>query len=118
MDMLRMGPDGQLLLQAVLLSALIALLTWRRVSPTRGLLATIAGVLAVVAWQSFALEFSTPGRHYLVASFVMVPTTVLLGASRAAWLARRAWLLLLLGPVAFAGCYVGLCYCAVELMGV
>jgi len=118
MDILRMGPDGQLLLLAVLLSALIAVLTWRRGSLTRLLLATIVGLLAVVAWQSFALESSTPGRHFLVTLFVLVPTGIMLGVSRAAWLARRAWLLLLLGPVAFAGCYVGLCYCAVELMGV
>ena len=45
----------------------------------------------------------------MVTSFIIVPAAILLGASRVKWLARHAWVLVLLGPIVFVGCYVGIC---------
>jgi hypothetical protein len=49
------------------------------------------------------------------ASFIVVPSAVMLGASRINWLARHAWLFVLLGPVVFYGCISGLCVACIHL---
>jgi hypothetical protein len=46
---------------------------------------------------------------------VIVPSAILLGASRLRWLAARPWALHVAGPLAFVGCYTGLCFCALGL---
>ena len=67
-----------------------------------------------------ALEIDPENRpaHRLIAtSFILVPSAVLLGASRLNWLARRPWLLMLLGPVLFVACFGGICTLAFRLIG-
>jgi hypothetical protein len=49
------------------------------------------------------------------ASFIVVPSALLLGASRVNWLARHAWLFVLLGPAVFYGCITGLCVAYIHL---
>jgi hypothetical protein len=115
MALLRMGPAGLLLIWAAIVSVVVALLSWRRVGLTAAAIATLAAALAIAAWQAYAVEVR-PGHQLLVASFVIVPSLLLLGASRLSWLARRAWILLILGPILFAGSYVGVCVCASYLI--
>ena len=64
--------------------------------------------------------FDIGPRPFLVeaalgASFVIVPSVILLGASRLRWLAARPWALLVAGPLAFVGCYEGLCFGVIGL---
>jgi hypothetical protein len=44
-----------------------------------------------------------------VALFVIVPSALLLAASRVRWIAHHAWMLLVAGPLVFVGCYAGIC---------
>jgi uncharacterized membrane protein YgdD (TMEM256/DUF423 family) len=117
MSLLRVGPEGLLLVWAVIVSVVVALLSWRKVGLTAAAVATLATALAIAAWQTYAVEVR-PGHQLLVASFVIVPSALLLGASRLSWLARRAWVLLILGPILFAGSYVGVCVCASYIFNV
>ena len=94
---------------ALILSVLVATLAWRRATLTTAGISTIAVALALVVWQFLALERRGIGIELMAASFIVVPAALLLGASRVNWLARRAWLLVLLGPIVFVGCYVGIC---------
>ena len=72
MSILRIGPDGMVIVYALIMSVIVAVLSWRRVTLARA-------------------------------------STVLLAASRVNWLAQRAWLFILVGPIAFVGCYLGIC---------
>ena len=108
MAILNVGPDGLILVEALIVSALVAVLAWRRVGLTGAAIATAVAALALVVWQAL-FGSTTPGRELIVASFVIVPSALLLGASRLRWIASHAWVLLLVGPVAFVGCYVGIC---------
>jgi uncharacterized membrane protein YgdD (TMEM256/DUF423 family) len=108
MALLRIGPAGLLLIWAAIVSVVVALLSWRRVGLTAAAVATLAAALAIAAWQAYAVEVR-PGHQLIVASFVIVPSLLLLGASRLSWLARRAWVLLILGPILFVGSYVCVC---------
>jgi hypothetical protein len=65
--------------------------------------------LALVVWQFLVNGRRDVGIEVMAASFILVPAAVLLGASRVSWLARHAWVLVLLGPFVFVGCYVGVC---------
>jgi hypothetical protein len=78
---------------------------------------TIAAAAAAVALQARVLAPTTVPWQAVRASFVVVPSLLLLGVSRAGWLTRHAWALVLLGPVAFGGCYVGICECAYRVIG-
>jgi hypothetical protein len=69
----------------------------------------MAIAVALVIVQLFMTEPASPLRQMVRASFIVVPSAVLLGASRVGWLARHAWLVVALGPIAFVGCYVGIC---------
>jgi hypothetical protein len=104
--------DAWFLAEAVLISGILAALTWRHLG-FRAASLVILG-LAVFFAAVNALTFATPTlpRQLLVASFVIVPSVLLLGASRLRWLSARPWALLVAGPLAFVGCYTGLCYCA------
>ena len=67
-------------------------------------------VLAVLLTIDQYFSTSEVSTHPIVAaSFIVVPSVLLLGVSRLTWLARRAWLMLLIGPVSFVGCYCGIC---------
>jgi len=116
MEFLRVGPDGLLLLHGVIMSAVVAFLGWRRVSPGRAATVTAIAALLLVVWQFLALR---EGVYHpvLIMLFVLVPSALLLGASRVSALSRRAWILLLLGPFAFVLCYVGICTCYFRLIG-
>jgi hypothetical protein len=115
MEYLRIGPEGLLLVHGLMISALLAFLSWRGVSLGRAGTATMLVALAIVAWQYWAFRDEV-NHPMLTMLFVVVPSAILLGASRANWLARRAWVLLLLGPIAFVVCYVGICECAFFVM--
>jgi ABC-type dipeptide/oligopeptide/nickel transport system permease subunit len=105
----RFGPEGWLLVWALILSVLVAVLAWRRASMTTAGISTLVVALSLVVWQFLALERRSDGIELLDASFIIVPAAVLLGASRVNWLSRHAWVLVLLGPIVFVGCYVGIC---------
>jgi hypothetical protein len=103
------GPEGLLLVWALILSALVAALAWRRVTLRTAGITTLVAALALVVWQFLVIERRSVGIELMAASFILVPAALLLGASRVKWLARHAWVLVLLGPIAFVGCYVGIC---------
>jgi len=84
-------------------------LAWRRASLRIAGISTLAVALALVVWQFLAIERRSAGIELMAASFIIMPAALLLGASRVNWLARRAWVLVLLGPIVFVGCYVGIC---------
>jgi hypothetical protein len=75
-----------------------------------------AVALILVVWL-LTLESTSPAHRLLATSFILVPSVLLFGASRLNWLTRRPWLLLLVGPIVFVGCFVGICECAYRLFG-
>jgi hypothetical protein len=100
------GPDGLLLALAMLVSIVVAALAWKRV----GLSAAAAWTAAVACAGAIGLMRLPNSSHPVLAGlFVIVPSAILLGASRVRWLAQHAWMLLLVGPFVFIGCYVGIC---------
>jgi len=103
-----LGPDG-MMIYALVVSVVVALLSWRRVSLARAAAATLVAAVALAVVQYVALDATEWVRQLVRASFIVVPSVVLLATSRVNWLAQRAWLLVLVGPVAFAGCYIGIC---------
>ena len=109
MAILRIGPDGMVIVYALLVSVIVALLSWRRVSLASAGTATAAAAVALVILNYFTLDPADLFRQLVRASFIVVPSAMLFAASRVNWLAQRAWLLVFLGPVAFVGCYVGIC---------
>ena len=105
----RIGPDGLIVLWALIVSVVVTVLTWRRASLTTAGISTVAVALALVVWQFLVIERRSAGIELMAASFILVPSVLLLGVSRVGWLSRHAWVLVLLGPIAFVGCYVGIC---------
>ncbi len=75
------------------------------------------GTLGLIVWLLWLLRLeSTSPVHRLVAtSFILVPSALLFGASRLTFMTRRPWVLMLLGPVVFVVCFVGICDCAYRL---
>ena len=114
-NIFNIGPDGLILVEALIVSVLIALLAWRRIGLAAGIPVTIAVAVALAIWQAMS-PYATPDvRHRIVAaSFVIVPSALLLSAAQLRWLARHAWVFLLIGPVVFVGCYVGICMLCVK----
>ena len=112
---LNIGPDGLILVDALIVSVLIAVLAWRRVGLAAGIPATLVAVVAMVMFNAMSPN-ATPGLNFRIvtALFIIVPSAILLGASRLRWLARHAWVFLLIGPVVFVGCYVGICELCVK----
>jgi len=106
MDIFRIGPDGVLLVQALLVSIVVAALAWRRVALSAAALSTAAVAIACGLWIAWLPDTNHP---VVAGLFVIVPSVVLLGASRVRWMAHHAWMLLLMGPFVFIGCYVGIC---------
>jgi uncharacterized membrane-anchored protein YitT (DUF2179 family) len=115
--LLKIGSDGLILLWAVIVSLALALLSWRRVGTATAGVTTLGVVVALVVWEMFEVDPASPGHQLLRASFIVVPSALLFGASRVSWLARRWWALLLLGPIAFVGGFVGICVCAYRFFG-
>ena len=109
MSIFKMGPDGWLFVYGLIVSTTLALLSRRHANLRLAAVATLALALAFVIVGGFLLDAADPIRQIVRASFVVVPSVMLLGMSRVAWLARRAWLLVLIGPVTFGGCYAGIC---------
>jgi hypothetical protein len=106
MAFFRIGPDGLLLVQALLVSIVVAVLAWRRVALSAATISTAVVAIAGGIWLARLPDTS----HPVVASlFVIVPSALLLGASRVRWIARHAWMLVLVGPIVFVGCYAGIC---------
>jgi hypothetical protein len=106
---LNVGPEGLLLVWAIVISVVVAVLSWRRVSLASAGISTLVVAMALVAWQFLVIDRRSVGIELLAASFILVPSALLLGVSRVGWLARHAWVLVLLGPFVFVGCYVGVC---------
>ena len=112
---LNIGPDGFLLVEALILSVLIALLAWRRVGLAAGIPVTAAVVMALVVWNAMSPNATADLNHRIVtALFIVVPSALLLGASRVRWIARHAWVVVLAGPILFVGCYVGICEACIK----
>ena len=105
----RIGPEGLLLIWGLIVSVLVAVLAWRRVSLTTAGITTLVVAVALVVWQFVVIDRRSVGIELMAASFILVPAALLLGDSRVNWLARHAWVLVLLGPIVFVGCYVGIC---------
>jgi hypothetical protein len=116
MPLLNIGPDGLLLVWGVVVSVAVALLAWRRAGLIAAALVTLAVALILVVWL-LRLESTSPAHRLLATSFILVPSVLLFGASRLNWLTRRPWLLLLVGPIVFVGCFVGICECAYRFFG-
>lgn len=102
----RIGPDGLLLVQAFMVSILVAALAWRGARLVAAGVATAAVAIAFAFWLAQLPDTNHP---VIAGSFVLVPSALLLGVSRVRWIARHAWVLVLAGPVVFIGCYVGIC---------
>ncbi len=111
MAVLRVGPDGLLLVQALAVSMLLAALAWRRVGFSTTAVSTAALAIALALWLASLPATSHP---VAVSLFVVVPSALLLGATRVRWIAQHAWMLLLAGPIVFVGCYVGVCELCVK----
>jgi hypothetical protein len=113
-NVLRLGPEGLLLPEALLISGIIAVLTWRHFGFRAAALVTLAVAMLLAVWNATMATPTLP-RQLLVASFIIVPSVILLGASRLRWMAARPWALLVAGPMAFVGSYMGLCFGAIGL---
>jgi len=115
MSIFNIGPDGFLLIEALLVSACVAALAWRRAGLAAGISATAVIAIALVLFNATSLN-ATPGLNYRIvtALFILVPSALLLGASRLRWIATHAWVLVLAGPILFVGCYVGICELCVK----
>src|SRR3954465_4892061 len=102
MAILNIGPDGFLLIEALLVSVCVALLAWRRAGLAAGIPATAVVAVALVVFNATSLN-STPGLNYRIvtALFVLVPSALVLGASRLRWISNHSWVLVLLGPILF-----------------
>jgi hypothetical protein len=111
---LNVGPDGLLLVWGVIASVTVALLAWRRVGLKAAGVLMGAVTLGLLVWL-LRLESTSPTHQLVATSFILVPSALLFGASRLTFLTRRPWVLLLLGPVVFVACFVGICECAARL---
>jgi hypothetical protein len=59
--------------------------------------------------RAIGRESPDTSHPVLAGLFVIVPSGLLLGASRVRWIAHHAWTLVLAGPIVFTGCYAGIC---------
>jgi peptidoglycan/LPS O-acetylase OafA/YrhL len=104
-----------MIIEALVVSLLIAVLTSRRIGLAAGIPATAAVTAGFIAYNG-TFSNASPGLNFwfVRSLFFIVPGAILLGASRQRWLARHAWVLIPLGPVVFVGCYVGICAACVK----
>jgi hypothetical protein len=115
MSIFNIGPDGLLLIEALLVSVVVAVLAWRRAGLAAGIPTTAFVVAAFVVFNAMSPN-ATPGLNFRIVTslFIIVPSALLLGASRLQWIAKHAWVLVLAGPILFVGCYVGICELCVK----
>jgi hypothetical protein len=113
---LNVGPEGLLLVWGLVVSVVVAVLSWRRASLRTAGISTLVVVLALVLWQFLVIARRPVGIEVMAASFIIVPAALLLGASRLKRLARHAWVLVLIGPIVFVGCYIGICVLCYRLI--
>ena len=115
MSIFNIGPDGLLLIESVLVSVIVAVLAWRRAGLAAGISAMAIVAFALVMFNAMSPN-ATPGLNYRIVTslFIVVPSALLLGASRLQWIAKHAWVLVLAGPILFVGCYVGICELCVK----
>jgi len=106
MAIFRVGPDGLLLFLGLIVSVLVAALAWRRATLSAAAIATAAVAMAGGIWLGQLPNSSHP---VVAGLFMIVPSLLLFGASRIRWISRNSWLLVLVGPLIFIGCYVGIC---------
>ena len=110
-----LGPDGFLIVEALIVSLLVAVFAWRRVGVVAGMSAIAAVAIAIILFNGTRADASPGWNFAFVRSlFIIVPSAILLAASRQRWLARHAWLLVLAGPILFVGCYAGICELCVK----
>ena len=79
---LPIAPDGMLIVYALVVSVVVALLSWRRVRFARAGAVIGAAVVALALVQYFMLDPADMVRQLVRASFIVVPSVVLLAASR------------------------------------
>ena len=109
MSILPIGPDGMIVVYALLVSAIVALLIRRQVGSAKMVLIVLAAAILLAVWQYLALEPADMVRQAIRASFVIVPSAVLLAGARITWLTQRAWSFILIGPLTFVLCYTAIC---------
>jgi hypothetical protein len=106
MEIFGVGPDGLLLVQGLFVSVLLAALVWRHVRFGATAIVTSVAALVPALWLS---QSNGTNHPLMVVLFAVVPSVVLLGASRIRWISHHAWLLALVGPIVFVACFVGVC---------
>lgn len=105
-----MGTDGFIIIEALVVSMLVAVLAARRVGLATGIPAMAALIAAWIIFNGFQPNASPGLNYWFVRSlFIIVPSALLLGSSRHRWIAAHVWVLFLLGPALFVGCYIGIC---------
>ena len=104
-------------MEAAVISGLMAVFTWRHFGFRIAALVTMGLAVLFAAWNVTTYFTPTVPYRLLGASFVIVPSAILLGTSRLRWLTARPWALLVAGPIAFVGCYEGLCFGAFRFAG-
>ncbi len=110
-----MGTDGFIIIEALVVSMLVAVLTARRVGLAVGIPATAALITLWIVFNGTTPNASPGLNYWFVRSlFMIVPSALLLGSSRHRWIATHLWVLFVLGPALFVGCYVGICELCVK----
>ena len=110
MSILPIGPDGMIVVSWLLVSAIVALLIRRQVGSAKMVLIVLAAAMLLARWRySGRIEPADMVRQGIRASFVIVPSVVLLAGARVTWLTQRAWSFVLIGPLTFVLCYTAIC---------
>jgi hypothetical protein len=91
------------LVQSLLISAVLIWLNRRGTGPAGAVVGTIAAcvALAVLELILYGRAAVSPQALRFWLLFVLLPGSVLLGASRLAWLPSQSWWFLLVGPLVF-----------------
>jgi hypothetical protein len=107
----RLGISFEALLFAygVVVSATLFLVARRRLSAKAGAVATIIAAALIALGQFVMMDPTSPGHQVVRASFIVIPAIGMFAAARTRWVARRSWLLLLAGPIAFVVSYACVC---------
>jgi hypothetical protein len=92
-----------LVVQSLLISAVLIWLNRRGTGPAGAVVGTIVACVAIAILELilYGRAAVSPQALRLWLLFVLLPGSVLLGASRLAWLPSRSWWFLLVGPLVF-----------------
>src|ERR1043165_6794110 len=86
----RLGTDGFIIIEALVVSMLVAVLASRRASLAAGIPATAALIAASILFNGLDANASPGVNFWFVRSlFIVVPSALLLGASRLRWVAAH-----------------------------